>query len=217
VGIVGFQKQVTGFTVQGTNTIPFQQLGVPFDALTPTQQQAINNRGGPNNATVTVTQQVNANGVLTIRGYEANWVQPLSFLLEGLGFTANYTRIYQSASGSGVSPIAIGVSPYTYNVTGYYDHGPASIRVSYVYNAAQIISTPNQNSVPVAQLRQDPTKQWDMSAGFTLDWVRSQPRLTLDVINITDEAQRQTFAFTNAAFTYYKPGRTILVGIRGRF
>jgi len=217
VGVVGFQKEVSGFTIQGTNTIPFRQLGVPFEALTAAQQTAINNRGGPDVATVTVTQQVNAGGVLTIRGYELNWVQPLSFLLDGLGFTANYTRIYQSASGAGAPPVAIGVSPYTYNLTGYYEKGPASIRLSWTYNDDQISSGPNQNSVPVAQLRTDARGQLDMSASYEMDWLPTSPRLTLDVINITDEAQRQTFEYPNAAFTYYKPGRAVLLGIRGRF
>jgi len=217
IGAVGFQKEVTGFTIQGTNTIPFRQLGVPFDALTPAQQQAINNRGGPDTATVTVTQQVNAGGVLTIRGYELNWVQPLTFVLDGLGFTANYTRIYQSASGAGAPPVAIGVSPYTYNLTGYYEKGPASIRLSWTYNDKQISSTPNQNSVPVAQLRTDARGQLDLSASYSFDWLPTEPRVTLDIINITDEEQRQTFEYPNAAFTYYKPGRAILVGIRGRF
>jgi TonB-dependent receptor len=217
VGVVGFQKEVTGFTIQGTTTVPFTQLGIPFGALTPNQQQAINNRGGPNVATVTVTQQVNAGGVLTIRGYELNWVQPLSFLLDGLGFTANYTRIYQSASGAGAPPVAIGVSPYTYNLTGYYEKGPASIRMSWTYNDKQISSTPNQNSVPVAQLRTDARGQLDLSASYEFDWLPTSPRVTLDVINITDEEQRQTFEYPNAAFTYYKPGRAILLGIRGKF
>jgi TonB-dependent receptor len=217
IGIVGFQKEVTGFTIQGTTTLPFTALGIPFDALTPNQQQAINNRGGPNVATVSVTQQVNAGGVLSIRGYEANWVQPLSFLLDGLGFTANYTRIYQSASGAGAPPVAIGVSPYTYNITGYFERGPASIRLSWTYNDKQISSTPNQNSVPVAQLRTDARGQLDLSASYEFDWLPTSPRLTLDVINITDEEQRQTFEYPNAAFTYYKPGRAVLLGIRGRF
>ncbi len=217
IGAVGFQKEVTGFTVQGTNTIPFRQLGVPFESLTPNQQQAINNRGGPDAATVTVTQQVNAGGVLTIRGYELNWVQPLSFLVDGLGFTANYTRIYQSASGAGAPPVAIGVSPYTYNLTGYYEKGPASIRLSWTYNDKQISSGPNQSSVPVAQLRTDARGQLDLSASYSFDWLPTEPRLTLDIINITDEEQRQTFEYPNAAYTYYKPGRGILVGIRGRF
>jgi hypothetical protein len=74
---------------------------VAYANLTTQQQQAIDLRGGPNVATVTVSQQVNAGGTLTIRGYELNWVQPLDFLIPGTGFTANYTRINQSGSGSG--------------------------------------------------------------------------------------------------------------------
>jgi TonB-dependent receptor len=217
VGVTGFHKVVNGFTVLGTNTLPFTALGVPFDSLTALQQQAINNRGGPNTATVTVTQQVNASGTLTIRGYELNWVQPLSFLLDGLGFTANYTRVSQKSNGSGAPAVAIGVSPYTYNFTGYYDHGPASVRVSYTFNADQISSGPNQNSVPAASLKTDAYGQWDAQASYTLGFLWSSPQLTLDAINITNEAQRQTFQYSNAAFTYYKPGRTILIGIRGKF
>ena len=216
-GVAAFQKAVTGFTVGGTNTLPFTALGIPFESLTALQQQAITNRGGPNTATVTVSQQVNASGVLTIRGYELNLVQPLSFALDGLGFTANYTRIYQSSSGQGAPAVAVGVSPYTYNVTGYYDHGPASIRVSYVYNAAQTSSDPNQNSVPAARLKTDARGQWDMSASYELTWLPTSPRITLDAINISNTAQRQTFQYSNAAYTYYKPGRAILIGLRGKF
>jgi TonB-dependent receptor len=216
-GVAAFHKEITGFTVLGTNTIPFTQLGVPFDALSPDQQRAINNRGGPNAATVTVSQQVNAGGVLTIRGYELNWVQPLTFLLDGLGFTANYTRIYNSASGAGAPPVLVGVSPTTYNLTGYYEKGPASIRLSYTWNDKQISSGPNQNSVPVAQLRTDSRGQLDLSAGYQLDGLPTSPRITLDVINITDEPQRQTFEYPNAAFTHYEPGRAVMLGIRGSF
>ncbi|MET0272862.1 MAG: TonB-dependent receptor, partial [Phenylobacterium sp.] len=217
VGVAAFVKQVNGFTVQGTTTQPFTSLGIPFESLAPNQRDAINLRGGPSVAQVTVTQQVNAGGVLTIRGYELNWVQPLSFLTEGLGFTANYTRIYQSASGAGAPAIAVGVSPTTYNLTGYYDRGPGSIRLSYTWNDDQISSGPNQNSVPVAQLRTDARGQLDLSASYEFDFIPMSPRLTLDVINITDEPQRQTFEYPNAAFTFYEPGRTVLIGIRGRF
>jgi len=217
IGAVGFQKEIQGFTVQGNNTIPFSQLGIPFDALTALQQQAINNRGGPTVATVNVSQQVNAGGKLTIRGYELTWVQPLSFVLDGLGFTANYTRIYQSASGAGAPAVAIGVSPYTYNLTGYYERGPGSIRLSWTYNDKQISSGPNQSSVPVAQIRTDARGQLDLSASWELGSLPTSPRITFDAINLTDEAQRQTFEYPNAAFTYYKPGRAFLIGIRGKF
>jgi TonB-dependent receptor len=216
-GVALFTKSITGFTVQGTNTIPFNQLGVAFDSLTTLQQQAITNRGGPNVATVTVTQQVNANGVLDIEGMELTWVQPLDFLLDGLGFTANYTKINQSGSGTGAPAVAVGISPTTYAATGYYEHGPVSFRLSYVWNDAQISSGPNQNSVPVAQIRTDARGQLDMQASWTFENLPSQPRLTLDVQNLLDEPQRQTFEYDNAAFTYYDPGVNILVGIRGRF
>jgi TonB-dependent receptor len=227
IGIVGFNKQITGWTQTGVTTIPFSQLGIPFDALTALQQTAINNRGGPGAATVNVRQQVNAGGTLTIRGYEANWVQPLSFLLDGLGFQANYTRIYQSASGAGAPPIAVGVSPYTYNITGYYDRGPASLRVSYVYNAKQIGSNGPENGITIpnpdggaaipARFGNGATGQWDLSASYEFDWLPTSPRVTLDVINITKEDQRQTFVWENATQTFYKGSRTILLGVRGSF
>lgn len=216
-GVALFTKSITGFTVGGTTTIPFLDLGVPFDQLTQLQQVAINNRGGPNNATVVVSQQVNSNGVLDIEGMELTWVQPLDFLLEGAGFTANYTKINQSGTGTGAPAVAVGISPVTYNVTGYYERGPASVRLSYVWNDAQISSGNNQNGVPVAQLRTDARGQWDLSASWTFEDLPSQPRLTLDVINITEEPQRSTFEYDNAAFTYYEPGATVLLGIRGRF
>ncbi|WP_163366765.1 hypothetical protein, partial [Klebsiella aerogenes] len=73
-----------GFTTTGTVTVPFTALatyGVTYDTLTPTQQIAINSRGGPNSATVVLNQQVNATGTLKVNGLEVNWVQPLDFLL----------------------------------------------------------------------------------------------------------------------------------------
>lgn len=227
IGVVGFYKQITGWTQTGITTIPFTQLGIPFEALNATQQQAINNRGGPNAATVNVRQQVNVGGVLTIRGYEVTWVQPLSFLLDGLGFQANYTRVYQSASGPGAPAVAVGVSPFTYNITGYYDRGPASIRISYVYNDEQIGSAGPENGIQLpnpsggtpipARFRNDSTGQWDLSASYEFDWLPTSPRVTLDVINIFKEDQRTTFVWPNATQSFYKGSRTILLGVRGRF
>ena len=96
VGVAAFRKAVTGFTVQRAlrpcRSRHWRRYGVTFDTLTPTQQTAINSRGGPNSATVVLTQQVNASGTLKVNGLEFNWVQPLDFLfgrylgLRGLGF-----------------------------------------------------------------------------------------------------------------------------------
>jgi hypothetical protein len=48
VAVAAFQKRVDGFTVNGNETLPFNDLavyGITFDTLTPTQQAAINARG----------------------------------------------------------------------------------------------------------------------------------------------------------------------------
>lgn len=217
VGVTFFNKQVTGFTVLGTNTIPFQQLGVPYDTLTDLQRGAIDSRGGPNAATVTVQQQVNAPGNLELRGQEITWVQPLDMIVEGLGFNANFTKIDQKGEGQGAPAQAIGVSPQTYNLTGYWENYGASIRLSYTWYDAQVISGPNQNGISFAQLKADERGQWDLSASYQFDDIATEPMLTLNISNLTGEPLRTTYQYDNAAFTFYDPGYTATLGIRGSF
>jgi TonB-dependent receptor len=220
VGLTLFQKKITGFTVLGTSTLPFNQLGIPFDTLNDTQKAGILGRGGPDVATVTVQQQINAEGELRIRGYEVTWVQPLGQLwdpLDGFGLNANYTRIQQKSEGRGAPAQAVGVSPHSYNATAYYERGGASVRLSYVWNDEQISSVPNQNSIPLAQIYTDAYGQWDLSASYAFEQLPTSPEITLNVINITSETQRQYFQFPNATATFYDPGYQVLVGLRGRF
>ncbi|MFC4525888.1 TonB-dependent receptor [Dyella halodurans] len=217
VGLDLFGKRITGFTVNGTNLIPFNQLGIPFATLNATQQAAINLRGGPSAAEVEVTQQVNADGTLFIKGAEANWVQPLDFITKGLGVTANWTVVSQKNIGSGVPAQAIGISPHTYNVTTYWENYGAMVRLSYVWNAAQISSSANQNGLPYGQIRTDARGQLDLSASYQFAQWKSKPTITLNAINMTKAALRTTFTYDNAAYTYYTPGYTIMLGIRGTF
>jgi TonB-dependent receptor len=233
-GVAAFRKEVTGFTTNRNTTMPFSALaefGINYNTLTPTQQIAIDSRGGPNAAMVTITDQVNASGDLTINGLEFNWVQPLDFLLsgiglEGLGFTANYTIIDQK--GTGAAPaIAIGVAPTLNNFTLYYERGGISARISRTYAEGSQVSGPNQsgfttlaNAPTTANFSED-YKQWDFSSTFDLaeifGWSSWAPQIKFDVINLTDEEQRTYFQFSNATFTQYNPGRAYIVGLRGRF
>ena len=170
-------------------------------------------------------QQVNASGRLTVNGLEFNWVQPLDFLLgnlglEGFGFTANYTIIDQK--GEGAAPaVAVGVAPETYNATVYYENRGVSARISKTFAQGSQSSGLNQNGIPLAALFSDDYEQYDFSSSFDFsemfgasEWV---PQLTIDVINLTNEKQRSYFQFPNAAFTEYEAGRTVIVGLRGRF
>nr|WP_255682547.1 TonB-dependent receptor [Dyella sp. 2HG41-7] len=217
VGLDLFGKRITGFTVNGVNLIPFTQLGVPYATLTPQQQAAINQRGGPNAALVQVQQQVNADGTLFIKGAEATWVQPLDFLYKGLGLQANYTLVSQRNIGSGIPAQAVGISPHTYNLTGYWEGYGATVRLSYVWNSAQISSTANQNGLPFAQIKSDARGQLDLSASYEFAHLPSKPMVTLNFINMTKAGLRQTLTYSNATYTYYDPGYTILLGVRGSF
>ena len=226
-GFAAFRKSITGFTVSKATTMPFgdlAQYGVTYATLTPTQQAAINARGGPAVATVTLNQQVNADGKLHVNGLEFNWVQPLDFgvdALTGLGFTANYTLIDQK--GQGAAPaVATGVAPSTYNATLYYENHGVSARVSVTSaQGSQLTGPGGQNGITAAELYSDDYTQYDFSSSFDLaqlfntkGWV---PQLTLDVINLTNAEQRAYFQFPNATFTQYNAGRTVILGLRGTF
>lgn len=229
IAVAAFRKSIEGFTVNGSVTLPFSDLaqyGITFDTLSPTQQAAITSRGGPGAATVVLTQQVNANGRLIVDGLEGTWVQSLDFLLgrylgiRGFGFSVNGTIIDQRATGTGAPAIAVGVAPHTYNATFYYENHGISARLSTTWAEGSQSTLPNQNGITNAALFADDYQQWDFSSSLDLSTVFGSahlPQLTFDVVNIFKAEQRSYFQFENAAFTSYKPGRTILVGLRGRF
>ncbi|WP_442681320.1 TonB-dependent receptor [Sphingomonas sp. ASY06-1R] len=227
ISVAAFRKELKGFTNNAITTQPFSALsayGITFASLSPTQQQAINDRGGPNNATVQVSQQVNASGTLTVNGMEFQWVQPLDFITErfgvkGFGFNANATIVDQK--GSGAAPAtALGVAKYTYNVSGYYERNGISLRVSTTFQKGSQVSNANQNGIPSAALFTNNYRQTDFSSIFDLEKIfglRHGPQLTFDVVNLTNSKLRTYFQFPNATFTEYKPGRQFLIGLRGSF
>ena len=225
IGVAAFRKAITGFTVNGSQTVPFSALavyGVTYDSLTPTQKAAIDSRQGPTKAEVVLQQQVNAEGRLTVNGLEFNWVQPLDFLLEdivpGLGFLANATIIDQK--GKGAAPaVAIGVAEYTYNASAYYEHGGVSARISQTFTKGSQASGANQNGIGAAALFSDDYRQWDFSSSLDLNEVLEReglPQLTFDITNLANAKQRTYFQFENATFTQYTPGRIFMIGLRGR-
>ncbi len=227
-GVAAFRKGIEGFTQTQITTVPFSSLvqyGITYDSLNANQQQSINSRGGPNAATVQLRQLVNASGRLTINGLEFNWVQPLGVLwsgIDGLGFTANYTIIDQK--GQGAAPaIAVGVPPESYNATLYYDKHGISARVSVTHSQGSQTSGPNSNQSGVigAELFGDDYTQYDFSSSFDFTEMfgapEMVPQLTIDVINLDNEPRRSYQQFSNAAFTYFESGRTVMVGLRGRF
>lgn len=228
VGFAVFRKMVSGFTVTGTSTHPFSDLapyGITYATLTQTQQTAIDARGGPSQALVVFNQQVNASGLLRVNGFEFNWVQPLDYLLErygltGFGFSANATFIDQNGSG-GTPAVAMGVPNYTYNLVAYYESEHAMLRLAYMNYGATIESGTDQNGIAAARLYGDPYSQLDLSASYKLSKLvgdlPSNPEITVDLLNLTNSSQRDYFQYSRATYSYYKPGSSVLFGIRGTF
>ena len=181
-------------------------------------------RGGPGAATVNATQQINAAGRCASADMRPSGAQPLTRLLDGLGFQLNYTGCHATSGRQQWSAgVAVGISPTTYNATApHYDHGPASIRLSYVYNDKQIARARTRKASRATGSDGRKYSQLDLSASWCLGEPANAPQLTLNVINITGETQRQTWGndsiqFDNAARTFYDPGFCCSLGVRGTF
>ncbi|MBL4827329.1 MAG: TonB-dependent receptor [Spongiibacteraceae bacterium] len=216
VALTYFHKQIDGFTIQGQNTLVFNELGIPFDDLFDLQQDAINDRGGPNVATILVNQEINSDGILNLRGYELTWVQPLSLIFDGLGFSMNYTKIDQKSTGDAPA-VLLATSPVTANFTVYYENDGFSWRASYSWYDEQYQSALGQNGIPLAQRFQESRGQWDMSAAYQFVDLPTSPEITLNVINFNSDPQRQIYSYSNAPYTYYDPGYSLTLGLRGKF
>ncbi len=233
VSLTAFKKRMTGFTLNQNISHPFSDLGqygVTFDTLNATQQAAIllrcncaaTNTAAINAQTVILSQPVNASGILTINGLEFAWVQPLGNLwapLDGFGYSTNYTYIKQR--GTGAAPaIALGVPKATWNFTAFYEKHGYSVRVSDTYRDGSQATLANQNGITQASLFNESYEQVDLSASVDLRKAFGfghDVSLTLDATNLNDATITQNFQFAGAPNYYYKPGKTIMLGVRGKF
>ena len=224
IALNGFSKDVSNFTAATARQTTFGSLGVPTSALTPTQLAEFNGNGG-DNMIVTVNSQANLQQKLHIRGLEINVVQPLDFLLEGIGVTATYTRISQKVdaglSANVAESIATGIAPKTYNLGAYYENHGASVRLTYNMTDKFIsVSTPAYSGIPDPQYM-DKYKQLDLSSSFTLPWfdgtVLEGAQITFDAINLTNEKQFAYVGKPNAVVFAYYAGPSYMLGFRGKF
>ena len=249
IGIDAFRKSISGFTVTNSfnQTFPYlAQFGITYGTLSPQQQGAVDLKtggvAGSNSAAlpIIVSQQQNAQGLLTINGMELDYSQPLDFLLEqhglpGFGFTTNVTIVDQKSSGT-LPAIAPGVAPLTYNATAYYDHNGAMIRFSWSWNDKSYttgatggilgLCLPNVSAVTSGctagpYFINAPYGQLDMSSSYRLSnlmgEVPGDPELTFDIQNLTKSKLRTYEQYTYATNTYYDFGTVYLFGFRASF
>ncbi|PKP93317.1 MAG: TonB-dependent receptor [Alphaproteobacteria bacterium HGW-Alphaproteobacteria-16] len=128
----------------------------------------------------TFSQAVNSPGGNSVKGIEVTVNVPFTFLpglLSNLGVASNYTHV--SARDS------TGLSPNSYNLTGYFDTGEYGLRVSVNKRDDYLLSEPGGNG-HVQERKYGPTHV-DLSAYFN---VTDRLSLNIQGINITNEKER---------------------------
>lgn len=218
-----FEKEITGFTRDDTFDVLIRDLpqyGLDITNLSESQQEQLASCGGPDQCTTALSTRVNVQGAATLRGFEAIWVMPLDFLVEGLGFNASATKIKQEADDP--ASIITGISDWTYNWTGYYENDLFQIRLTYYHQDGAVVSGfrgyDGSNGFPARRLRSDDRSQVDFSASVNLPSVGPMNLvLTLDGYNITNEPVRSVLEYGYLTADVFYPGATYTIGIRGSF
>ncbi|MEO8016800.1 MAG: TonB-dependent receptor [Pseudomonadota bacterium] len=229
VALNGWRKEIEGYsTVIGTPT-PFGQLGIDYSTLPIATQTGIQNTanaqcscttGVVNGALVRVDQRFNTDELITLDGVEVTYVQPLDFLLNGAGFSLNYTHIQQKSEGGrpGAPSSAItGLSPYTYNITAFYENFGFSGRLSWSVRDAFIEFLGNNENNLAGDNFAQKRSYLDASFGYKLP-IETNVSISLELQNLTNE-QLLTY-FRDDPLTpraSFAPGRQVLLGVVGSF
>jgi TonB-dependent receptor len=183
-----FYKKISSFAQTLSQSIPFNQLGLPDSLLVGTT--------AANTDVFTVTQPVNSPGG-ALKGFELNMQQQLTFLpgfWKNFGVLANYTFVdsdikYLTTTTPGAPTIdqtLIGLSKHAANFTLYYENKKFSIRGSLAYREGYLTAVPSTEGNSVAGT--NATTNYDMQASYSFS---DHLKLSLEGVNLTDEFNDQ--------------------------
>ncbi|MEA1085364.1 TonB-dependent receptor [Sphingomonas sp. CD22] len=171
----------------------------------------------PNRGTVLLSTSVNG-GKAKVYGFEAAYNQVFTFLpkpLDGLGFQASYTHTSVEANYTAGNRVLrnemLGLSKQSYNLVGFYDYGPVSARLSYVWRDKYLSGTGSTSQAPTF------TAPFGSLDGNLSLRVTPQLMFSVEGINLAG-ARAYTYNDDTLRFgeiNYY--GRTILFGARAEF
>lgn len=223
VAVAGFAKDIVSRPGARISQVPLSALDAQFGLinLTAAQQGSVDASGGRDKHMVDLTEPINIDTKLKVRGVELTWQQPLDMLpIKGFGFTANYTYTKQTDDALNAPPVA-GVAPRTSNVTVYYERNGLSLRASRQYTAEMVTNTgTGLNVAGGAYAYQAERSQIDLSAGVNLQKMFGfayNTDLSLGVWNVNNAISQQYTQFSNAVFDEYKPGRSYTLTMRTAF
>lgn len=169
----------------------------------------------------TISRPVNTSGG-PLKGFEIGYQQPLGVLadwLDGFGVLLNYTfvdsEIDYLVSGNPDNVVTgplLGLSKYGYNGTLYYEKNRWSLRVSGAHRSKYTRGIPGPSNQDIYGT--DSTFNVDASASYELSETLS---VSLEGINLTDEATSWYSDSSRRWQDYYRTGREILLGVRYRY
>lgn len=211
VGITYYTKDITGFTRSvslGENFNNLGKWGVDITDINDTQQAQLDICNP--DCTVSVRTKENTEGVSKLNGFEFIWVQPLDFIVNGLGFNASANKI-QDDSPEGAEITGISDS---YNATLYYEMEGFQTRVTY-YNQDGATQFESWGST----VRGKDRAQVDLAASYNLPVLTDYNlTVTFDAYNLTNEPLSTYIGDDKSqSFNVYYPGVTYNLGIRGSF
>jgi TonB-dependent receptor len=195
----------------------FNTLNVDIAQLPERTRNGINALGGQT-ALINVQQRDNTDLVINLTGYEFSWIQPLDFVLPGLGFNANVTKIEQTLSGErppNFNPNALlaGLAPWTYNLTAYWERKAFQLRLSYVHRDENLDRVCPCDNVPGDQYS-IATNYLDAQLSFPLPFY-PKAAFTIQAQNLMRQVQISRFNKQEARpYNGSYAGRNFVVGLR---
>jgi TonB-dependent receptor len=207
-----FFKDVDVFVVSQNSQQTYLETGLPIELLGD-QSQAT-----PTDV-FTVRRPVNG-GDARVRGMELMVQQGFAFLpgwLAGTGVAANYTFVDSKApftfpDGSVRTFALPGVSRHSANLTVYYENERFGVRLSGNYRDRYLTAVPGANGNDSAG--DNAATYVDFSAFWNLD---DRLKLTLEALNLSNEAEDQYVDTSDRVNSYAKSGRQLLLGLRYSF
>ncbi len=163
-----------------------------------------------------VYQPVNAEGSFEVSGLELVAMVPLGLIyepLEGFGINANYTILDSSLTGESALDIPtppVGLADSTYNVTLYYENDRFQARASYNFKDKYVEGI----GYEMYPIWRDAYGQTDISLSYNLN---DSIQLSIEGINITDEATTGYTMDPSFPTTYELSGRRVSFGLRASF
>jgi iron complex outermembrane receptor protein len=196
--VAPFAKFIDSFVVASTND----------------EQVTYSDLNGSNSVTTAFTRFLPDNGKGSdLLGIEFNWQQPLDMVVEGLGFTVNYTMVdaddIQTAEDGPLLPLD-GLSESSYNLVAYFENDTFGARLA--YNFRDEFVNNGLNYFGDGSLT-DEYSQLDFSASYN---VTENVSIDFEALNITDEVLIQLNSLgINRGLE--DVGKRFTLGVRAKF